>query len=282
MPGCCPCTAPTFTTFITGTAFGCGNAPIAGATITITNPSTGATVGTGTTDNSGVYRIGIPTGGTFTVTFPASGNYQAYQRSATVTTGTTATANLFPDPIPTLHCCGGELIGDTLHATVGGYAVLLTWDGAQGVWRGDFTVATPHGVGTPDGACSNFRTDLDAIVPVRVTHSCTSGQGGQLLVLWPGHYGAPTHPSAFPPSESAGNYPWNGPTYINSTTGSPCSPAPWWERVSADSTNTSYTASPYHVQGYLNTGATGGGNGSIGTWNVWLFGQENPTWDVTA
>lgn len=275
-PGCCSC----YSTFVTGTAHGCGSELITGATVTITNQSTGATIGTGTTNGSGVYSIGIPSGGTYNVNMAATGNYQAYTRSVTVTTNTTATADLYPDPISTLHCCDGNLLGDTLHATVGGYAVVLNWNSSLSIWQGDFTVSTPHGVGTPDGACSNFSTSLSAVVPVRATFRCLTGQGGTLTALFPGHYGSPNHPNAFPISESSSNYPWNGPTYTNSTTGSQCQPSPWWERASADSTITSYTTSPYQVQGYLNTPTIANGNGTT-DWTIWLFGSASPTWTVT-
>jgi hypothetical protein len=105
---CRSCCIPPTT--ITGHVKGCtGALPVSGMTVVLTAPGP-VTLGTGTTDGTGAYSIGITIGSTTTVTAtatPASARFATTSNSASVTVGGSHGIDVTLNPATDYHCVAG-------------------------------------------------------------------------------------------------------------------------------------------------------------------------------
>jgi hypothetical protein len=233
VPGCCACSTCLTVLRVRAQGGGCfGN--VAGTSVSVKVQSTGAVVGTCTTGGEGTCDVTLPGIGTYQIVTTRSPEFTTTTTSnVTVSTAcatTTRTVVLtlasgyhvccytYTDPISGATSTCAAVLPDTLHATVNGQAVTLTWSATDGGWQGGymFTPAGAIGISLPQATC-NIQTGLQTDVPIHVFFGCSG-----VTIYAPVHID-PGQPAWIPINQTVGGYPWDGPPYT-ACGGS----APWW------------------------------------------------------
>lgn len=224
---------------------GCCGKPVAGANVTITGP--GGYSETGLTNALGQFCKPYTTAGTYTVTVPAAGRYQAGSGTKTFTGCLAQTIPVTLAPASGYGCSLCGPIKDTLFLSIPAGIITLTRFEATR-WRGCFTWPAANGVAADCCSAPAYSSSLDS---VWIYEGC----GNTLFHAWPGCVGLG---GLFPFLDlPCADYPWSSYGTIDCVAGGHYSVG---ASQTVDTTLTTQ-CSPFLVTGRLNA----------------RFDQPNPT-----